>query len=300
MNGRMRVFVAPANSEVSEIRTKVSRSEGQRFALGRVHFSASTPLRIAGLDPAVSGGIGTTTTCLDGRAHEATEDSQTRRYGTVDEPYTTIPLMQWSRSATWLIILSLAIMPDCDRDAGLTTARSEKAAIRRGFLRLLFSSGGKFRFAGTTLVLRAIALGELVCEIGFSGCSQGNFYHDLSLGFVLGTIGFFEFPFGLPASLDYGQYHWLVALTLDRRLCGSGAVGTISGRILPFLLRAIWSRPGNVVCPFRRHPGRLDGFYYLFPRPPCSFFAARCGTRLLLIVAVTRAFLSSARATTTG
>src|SRR2546430_390699 len=49
---------------------------------------------------------------------------------------------------------------------------------------------------------------------------------------------------------DYGKYHWLVALTVGAALVGVVLWGTLSGAMLPFLLRRCGLDPAASSAPF--------------------------------------------------
>ena len=107
-------------------------------------------------------GIVTQDDMLDVAEEEATEDIQ--KIGgmeALDEPYTTIPLLRMvKKRATWLIILFLGEMLTATAMQGYNS-EIERAAILAMFLPLIISSGGNSGSQATTLVIRAMALGEL-------------------------------------------------------------------------------------------------------------------------------------------
>ena len=90
----------------------------------------------------------------------------------------------------------------------------EKAAILAMFLPLIISSGGNSGSQATTLVIRAMALGELRLGDWFRVVRK-ELLSGLSLGLILGTIGFFRISLWQYLHIfDYGKYHWLVAFTV--------------------------------------------------------------------------------------
>src|SRR5437660_534879 len=73
----------------------------------------------------------------------------------------------------------------------------------------------------------------------------------VSLGFILGTIGFFRITLWQYLHIfDYGRYHWLVAFTVGAALVGVVLWGTLSGAMLPFLLRRCGLDPAASSAPF--------------------------------------------------
>ncbi len=196
-------------------------------------------------------GIVTVDDMFDVAEEEATEDIQ--KLGgmeALDEPYTTIPLLRMvKKRATWLIILFLGEMLTATAMQGYN-GEIEKAAILAMFLPLIISSGGNSGSQATTLVIRAMALGELRLGDWFRVVRK-ELLSGLSLGLVLGTIGFFRITLWQYLHIfDYGQYHWLVALTVGIALVGVVLWGTLSGAMLPFLLRRCGLDPATSSAPF--------------------------------------------------
>jgi magnesium transporter len=196
-------------------------------------------------------GIVTIDDMLDVAEQEATEDIQ--KLGgleALDEPYTTIPLLRMvKKRATWLIVLFLGEMLTATAMQGYN-GEIEKAAILAMFLPLIISSGGNSGSQATTLVIRAMALGELRLGDWFRVVRK-ELLSGLSLGLILGTIGFFRISLWQYLHIfNYGQYHWLVAVTVGAALVGVVLWGTISGAMLPFLLRRCGLDPATSSAPF--------------------------------------------------
>ena len=157
-------------------------------------------------------GIVTIDDMLDVAEAEATEDIQ--KLGgmeALDEPYTTIPFLRMvKKRATWLVILFLGEMLTATAMQGYN-GEIEKAAILAMFLPLIISSGGNSGSQATTLVIRAMALGELRLRDWFRVVRK-ELLSGISLGLILGTIGFFRITLWQYLHIfDYGKYHWLVA-----------------------------------------------------------------------------------------
>jgi len=196
-------------------------------------------------------GIVTSDDMLDVAEEEATEDIQ--KLGgmeALDEPYTTIPLLRMvKKRATWLIILFLGEMLTATAMQGYN-GEIEKAAILAMFLPLIISSGGNSGSQATTLVIRAMALGELRLRDWFRVVRK-DLLSGFSLGLILGGIGFLRIAVWQYLHIyDYGTYHWLVGLTVGASLVGVVLWGTLSGAMLPFLLRRCGLDPATSSAPF--------------------------------------------------
>jgi magnesium transporter len=252
---RMREFLLrPFEAKVSDFRDrafialKVNDSQEEALNAFRRYDRVALPVIDSN---GVLVGIVTSDDMLDVAEEEATEDIQ--KLGgmeALDEPYTTIPLMRMvKKRATWLIILFLGEMLTATAMQGYN-GEIEKAAILAMFLPLIISSGGNSGSQATTLVIRAMALGELRLGDWFRVVRK-ELLSGLSLGLILGTIGFFRISLWQYLHIfDYGKYHWLVAFTVGVALVGVVLWGTISGAMLPFLLRRCRLDPATSSAPF--------------------------------------------------
>jgi len=252
---RIREFLLkPLTAKVSDIRDQafvaLSVTDSQEEALKA--FRKYDRIALPVIDSSgVLVGIVTSDDMLDVAEEEATEDIQ--KLGgleALDEPYTTIPLLRMvKKRATWLIILFLGEMLTATAMQGYN-GEIEKAAILAMFLPLIISSGGNSGSQATTLVIRAMALGELGLADWFRVVRK-ELLSGFSLGLILGTIGFFRIALWQYLHIfDYGQYHWLVALTVGTALVGVVLWGTLSGAMLPFLLRRCGLDPATSSAPF--------------------------------------------------
>jgi magnesium transporter len=252
---RIREFLLrPLPTKVSEIRDqsfaalKVNDTEEEALNQFRKYDRAALPV----VDSSgVLVGIVTSDDMLDVAEEVATEDIQ--KLGgmeALDEPYTTIPFLRMvKKRATWLILLFLGEMLTATAMQGYNS-EIERAAILAMFLPLIISSGGNSGSQATTLVIRAMALGELTLRDWFRVVRK-ELVSGLSLGLILGTIGFFRISLWQYLHIfDYGQYHWLVAITVGVALVGVVMWGTISGAMLPFLLRRCGLDPAASSAPF--------------------------------------------------
>jgi magnesium transporter len=252
---RIREFLLrPLTAKVSEIRDenfialRVNDSQEEAVNVFRKYDRTALPVVDSNN---VLVGIVTIDDMLDVAEEEATEDIQ--KIGgmeALDEPYTTIPFLRMvKKRATWLILLFLGEMLTATAMQGYNS-EIEKAAILAMFLPLIISSGGNSGSQATTLVIRAMALGELSLRDWFRVVRK-ELLSGVSLGMILGTIGFFRISLWQYLHIfDYGHYHWLVALTVGAALVGVVLWGTVSGAMLPFLLRRLGLDPATSSAPF--------------------------------------------------
>jgi magnesium transporter len=252
---RMREFLLrPLDTKVSEIRDQnfaaLKVNDSQEAALQEFRKYDRVALPVVDSN-GVLVGIVTSDDMLDVAEEEATEDIQ--KLGgleALDEPYTTIPFLRMvKKRATWLILLFLGEMLTATAMQGYNS-EIERAAILAMFLPLIISSGGNSGSQATTLVIRAMALGELTLRDWFRVVAK-ELRAGLSLGLILGAIGFLRISLWQYLHIfDYGKYHWLVAVTVGVSLIGVVAWGTIGGAMLPFLLRRLGLDPATSSAPF--------------------------------------------------
>ena len=257
---RMREFLLrPLATKVSEIRDKnfvaLNATDSQQDALNvfRRYDRAALPVVDSG---GVVVGIVTSDDMLDVAEEEATEDIQ--KFGgmeALEEPYMRIPLWRMVRKrAGWLIILFLGEMLTATAMASYQEELA-KALVLALFLPLIVSSGGNSGSQASTLMIRAMALGEVTLRDWWRVMSR-EVQAGLALGVILGAIGVVRVALWAMIGEQYLHRqpygpHWpLVATTVGIALVGVVLWGTLSGSMLPFLLRRIGADPATSSAPF--------------------------------------------------
>jgi magnesium transporter len=195
-------------------------------------------------------GIVTVDDIFDVAEEEATEDIQ-KMGGTeaLDEPYMEIGIPTMVRKrATWLIVLFLSEMLTATA-MGKFESEIAKAVVLSIFVPLVISSGGNSGSQASTLIIRAMALGEVTLKDWWR-VMRREILSGLSLGGILGTIGFIRISTWALVFHSYGEHWLLLALTVGIALVGIVLWGTLSGSMLPFLLRRIGLDPATSSAPF--------------------------------------------------
>jgi magnesium transporter len=168
----------------------------------------------------------------------------------LDEPYTTISFARLIRKrAGWLIILFLGEMLTATA-MGHFQDEISKAVVLALFIPLIISSGGNSGSQASSIIIRAMAIGE----IGFRDVfrvMRKEFSSGLVLGVILGIVGFFRiFLWQRLGLYDYGP-HWMkVATTVFLALIGVVLWGTLSGSMLPLVLKKLGADPAASSAPF--------------------------------------------------
>jgi magnesium transporter len=167
----------------------------------------------------------------------------------LDEPYDTIPLLRMVRKrGSWLVILFLGEMLTATA-MGFFENEIEKAVVLALFVPLIISSGGNSGSQASTLIIRAMALGEVKLRDWWM-VMRKEVQSGLMLGSVLGSIGFLRIALWSAFSNIYGPHWLLVGLTVGIALIGVVLWGTLSGSMLPFLLRRLGFDPAASSAPF--------------------------------------------------
>jgi len=195
-------------------------------------------------------GIVTVDDIFDVAEEEATEDIQ-KIGGTeaLDEPYMEIGIPTMVRKrATWLIVLFLSEMLTATA-MGRFESEIAKAVVLSIFVPLVISSGGNSGSQASTLIIRAMALGEVTLKDWWR-VMRREILSGLALGGILGVIGFIRISTWALVFHSYGEHWLLLALTVGIALIGIVLWGTLSGSMLPFLLRRIGLDPATSSAPF--------------------------------------------------
>ena len=257
---RMREFLLrPLTAKVSQIRDEtfvaLNVNDSQQDALNvfRRYDRVALPV----LDSSgVLVGIVTSDDMLDVAEKEATEDIQ--KFGgmeALNEPYMRIPLWRMVRKrAGWLIILFLGETLTATAMANYQ-AELAKALVLALFLPLIISSGGNSGSQASTLMIRAMALGEVTLRDWWH-VMRREVQAGILLGAILGAIGVVRVGAWAIVGEQYLHRqpygaHWpLVALTVGVALVGVVLWGTLSGSMLPFILRRVGADPAASSAPF--------------------------------------------------
>jgi magnesium transporter len=117
------------------------------------------------------------------------------------------------------------------------------------FVPLIISSGGNSGSQAATLVIRALAVGQVRLRQWWRVLS-GEIATGLALGSILGVIGFGRIALWSAVSSLYGEHWLLVATTVGVALIGVVLWGTLAGSMLPFILRRLGFDPAVSSAPF--------------------------------------------------
>jgi magnesium transporter len=183
---------------------------------------------------------------------EATATREIQRIGgseALDEPYISIAFGRMiQKRAGWLTALFLGEMLTATA-MGAFEEEISKAVVLALFVPLIISSGGNSGSQAATLVIRALALGEVGVRDWWR-VMRREILAGVSLGAILGSIGFLRITLWSAFSDIYGPHWLLVAITVAVSLVGVVLWGTLSGSLLPFVLKRVGFDPAASSAPF--------------------------------------------------
>jgi magnesium transporter len=181
---------------------------------------------------------------------EYTEDIQ-KIGGTeaLDEPYLDINLFRLVKKRVgWLIILFLSEMLTT---TAMQSYGGELASLTMlaFFVPLIISSGGNSGSQASTLIIQAMALGEVKLADWWR-VMRREIISGLMLGAILGVIGFSRVAIWTTFSSIYGVHWLLMAFTVGFSLIGVVLWGSLAGSMLPLVLKKLGFDPATSSAPF--------------------------------------------------
>ena len=251
---RIREFlVVPTTKRVSELMDRryvtLKATDTQEYAVEVFRREDRTALPVTDTTGVLIG-IVTVDDALDVAEAVATREFQL--FGgseALDEPYLAIsPVNMVKKRAAWLVVLFLGEMLTATA-MGFFEKEIARAVVLALFVPLIISSGGNSGSQASTLVIRALALGELAQGDVFRVIRR-ELFSGFALGCILGAIGFLRISIWSAFSNLYGPHWFLVASTVALALVGVVLWGSLVGSILPFILRRLGFDPATSSAPF--------------------------------------------------
>ena len=185
-------------------------------------------------------------------AHEEFSEDIQKIGGTeaLDEPYLDISIIKLvKKRAGWLVLLFLGEMLTATA-MQFFQKEIEAATVLALFIPLIMSSGGNSGSQASTLIIQAMALGELTITDWWKVMKR-ELISGLLLGVILGSIGFLRILLWQNLHIfDYGIYWQLVAITIFFSLIGIVLWGSLMGSMLPIILKRLKLDPAASSAPF--------------------------------------------------
>jgi magnesium transporter len=196
-------------------------------------------------------GVVTVDDVLDVIQEEQTEDAQ--KFGgmeALEEPYMQVGLLENVRKrGGWLLILAVSEMLTASVMAHYEDELGRVILLAQ-FIPLIMSSGGNSGSQATSLIIRAMALGEVSLRDWWQVVRR-ELPAGLILGLLLGTAAVLRIEAWQALGLyDYGPHHVALALTVGLTLVAIVTIGSLTGSMLPFVLKRFRFDPASASAPF--------------------------------------------------
>ncbi|WP_336515604.1 magnesium transporter [Pollutibacter soli] len=168
----------------------------------------------------------------------------------LDEPYLEIPLLRlFKKRIVWLVVLFLGEMLTATA-MGYYENEIEKAVVLALFIPLIIASGGNSGSQASTLIIQAMAVREVELSDWWR-VMRREIISGVLLGSVLGVIGFARVVIWSQFFPNvYGEHYFLIGLAVGLSLIGVVLLGTLTGSMLPIVLKKLGADPAVSSAPF--------------------------------------------------
>ena len=248
------VLLAAPTTRVRDIMDQrfvaLTAGQDQEEAIDVFRRNDRVALPVVSPDQGILLGIVTLDDILSIREEEDTEDIQ--KFGgseAFDEPYLATPLLRLvQKRAGWLVVLFLGELLTASA-MQFFEGELQKAIVLVQFIPLIISSGGNSGSQATSLIIRAMALGEFTLSEWWRVLRR-ELLGGIMLGLILGLVGFGRIAIWQSITPIYGPHWLLVATTVSVALVGIVLWGSIAGSMLPLILRRLGLDPATSSAPF--------------------------------------------------
>ena len=248
------LLLSPPEKKVSEIIAEekiitLTASQDQADALEAFKRYDSIALPVVDSNGYLIGVV-TVDDMLDVAEEEETEDIQ--KFGGIEaleEPYIDLPIPQLiKKRAVWLVILFVGEMLTASAMAFFQDEMA-KAIVLATFIPLIMSSGGNSGSQAASLIIRSLSLGEITIRDWWK-VMRRELVSGLALGCILGAIGVLRVLIWASV-LGHLNTQWLyISFTIGLSLIGIVLFGTLTGSMLPLLLKRLGLDPAVSSAPF--------------------------------------------------
>ena len=181
---------------------------------------------------------------------EFSEDMQ-KMGGTaaLDQPYLDVPLFKlYKKRIIWLIILFIGETLTIAAMSGFQKTL-EQVLVLSTFIPLIISSGGNSGSQAATLIIQAMALGEITVHDWWL-IAKREIKSGLFMGVTLGILGFFIVFGGYHFFGLFGEHFIRIGFAIGIAIIGVVLWGTMMGSMLPLLLKRLGADPATSSTPF--------------------------------------------------
>ena len=181
---------------------------------------------------------------------EFSEDMQ-KMGGTeaLEEPYLDVPIFKlYKKRIIWLFILFVGETLTIAAMANFQETL-EQVLVLSTFIPLIISSGGNSGSQAATLIIQALALGEITVQDWWR-IARREILSGLFMGVTLGVVGFFIIYCGHQFFDLFGEHYIRIGFAIGTAIIGVVMWGTIMGSMLPLLLKKLGADPATSSTPF--------------------------------------------------
>ena len=247
------LFAAPGDRRIDEIMQReiisVPHDMDQEHVSRIVSRSDLVAVPVLDADGRMQG-IVTVDDIVDVVNEEATEDAQ--KFGgleALETPYLQTGFGAMVRKrVTWLAVLFVGELLTASAMSHYEHELA-RAIVLAMFVPLIISSGGNSGSQAATLVIRAMALGEVKLR-DWARILRRELAAGLAMGLILAVLGLLRVVLWQEMFASYGEHAFLIGVTVAASLLGVVLCGTLSGAMLPFLLRRLKLDPASASAPF--------------------------------------------------
>ena len=248
------VLLASPEQTIGEISDKrfvsLNAYDDQEVAVKVFADHDRSALPVVGRDGTLLG-IVTVDDVLDVQEEEHTEDFQ--KFGGIEEldlSYTKTSLLEMvKKRSVWLVILFFGQMLTASAMAYFEEELA-KAIVLTFFIPLIISSGGNSGSQAASLIIRALALGELKLK-NWWYVMRKEIFSGLVLGSMLASVGLIKIilwqKFGIS---DYGEFWMWIGITVSVAVIFVVLWGTLAGSMIPLVLKRFGFDPAAASAPF--------------------------------------------------
>jgi magnesium transporter len=167
----------------------------------------------------------------------------------LEEPYLNVPIFKlYKKRIVWLIILFIGETLTIAAMSGFQETL-EQVLVLSTFIPLIISSGGNSGSQAATLIIQAMALGEVTVRDWWQ-IAKREIFSGLIMGTTLGIMGFFIVFGGHTVFGLFGEHYILIGFAIGIAVIGVVTWGTIMGSMLPLLLKKLGADPATSSTPF--------------------------------------------------
>ena len=168
----------------------------------------------------------------------------------LNEPYLDISIFKlFKKRITWLVVLFIGELFTATA-MGYFEDELAKVLVLASFIPLILSTGGNSGSQSSTLIIQAMAVGEITIADWWK-ILRREIIGGFLLGILLGILGFFRVAvWHMIAPGFYGVHWFLIGITIGFTIVGVVIWGTITGSMLPIVLKKLGADPAVSSAPF--------------------------------------------------